>query len=118
MALESAKSFAMRKSSITAFKEKQRVYFQICCRQQCFCGKNLIYGLLPDLFLPAGSAKAVTFCNFFTILFLCVDLLNKRLNVAVNEFYTQDPVILEQSAYIYRLVPRAFSFRMSLATRD
>ena len=140
-----------------------------------------------DLFLPVGSAKAATLCNFFTknslfalississkylsisflhlwhsqlslpklvlsnnsnrnlslvasalspynfnFLAFAVPLLTslqraqqsaishfegRGLNVAVKEFYTQHPVVLERSAY--RLVPRPFPFRMGLATRD
>ena len=86
MALQSAIAFAMRKAGVAALKEKQRECILKFVESNdvklvpLLTGyrKSLIYGFLPDLFLPVDSAKAATLCNFFTnSLSLCVDLLNK-----------------------------------------
>ena len=73
MALESAITFAMRKAGVAALKEKQRdCIFRFVECNDVFAslptgyGKSLIYGLLPDHFLPVGSPKAAALCNFFT----------------------------------------------------
>ena len=73
MALESAITFAMRKAGVAALKEKQRdCIFRFVEGNYVFVslpteyGKSLIYGLLPDHFLPVGSPKAAALCNFFT----------------------------------------------------
>ena len=73
MALESVIAFAIRKAGVTALKEKQRdCIFRFVEGNDVFTslptgyGNYLIYGLLSDLFLPVGSPKAATLCNFFT----------------------------------------------------